>query len=203
MKRRTVAQLVLGGLAYEILLKLCLYFFPSMLILPGVKPFITIMKPIVGLIFVSYGISLYRELRDTRLVRRTLQILIVIIALNIIGRLPFVREAVDFTASRLVDHSLGFSVSILIILFFFFLLRSTAENHRALRAAIVACCIMFTVNAVLGLIQLGLFSYFLLSDVAIESTPVFLGFMVLLFIITRIVTLNFVWQYEKVRLEFI
>jgi len=62
---------------------------------------------------------------------------------------------------------------------------------------------MFTVNAVLGLIQLGLFSYFLLSDVAIESTPVFLGFMVLLFIITRIVTLNFVWQYEKVRLEFI
>jgi len=178
-------------------LKILLLVFPSLTGIAGVKWLVIILKLCVGVIMLLYAYRLYQNESGNSSIRIILQLLLVVIALNVVIRLPMIRSQLDLTISRLIENALSLGISLLILILFILLYQITGNYQRKYRIAVLGMIVIFCLNSLLGAMKLVQFFQFLSRDETIEPTQYFIEGVIINFALTRIVVINFAYQYNK------
>ena len=197
VKLNTISKLLIGAMIYEIVLKVLLLVFPSLTGIAGVKWFVIILKFCVGVIMLLYAYRLYQNESGNSSIRIILQLLLVVIALNVVIRLPMIRSQLDLTISRLIENALSLGISLLILILFILLYQIAGNYQRKYRIAVLGMIVIFCLNSLLGAMKLVQFLQFLSGDETIEPTQYFMEGVMISFALTRIVVINFAYQYNK------
>ena len=197
MKLLTISKLLIGAMIYEIVLKVLLLVFPSLAGIDGVKWFITILKLCVGVIMLLYAYRLYQNESGNSSIRIILQLLLVVIALNVVIRLPMIGSQFDLTVLRLIESVFSLGISLLILMLFILLYQPAGNYQRKYRIAVLGMIVIFCLNSFLGAMKLMQLIQFLSGDETREPTQYFMEGVMIIFVLTRIVVINFAYQYNK------
>lgn len=198
---KVLTRALMIALAYEIVFKLAHVFSPALFEDPVVLAITRPLGVIVGAIMILFLVAFYQAERSNRGLALALQILIVVVILAFLLRLPVAQTWLGFQTGRLSSEIIGIVRSALFIMVLILYRRKIAGSHAALSYAVIALAGFFGVGVIVNLIALVAFASYLNSGAVIEPAPVITALLFLLFVLTRLAAIYFLYRYEKLELK--
>lgn len=197
LKNMTIALII--ALAYEILLKLSHLLVPSLFNQSPIYSITWVLSFIVGVIIILFMVSFYKEEGPNKKVEIVLKILIGCIVLHFTFRLPITRSMIDYKVVRLVGEIVGFIKAILLFALLIFYKGEIPFGERLIKQAAVFATVVFGIGVIKSLYSLINFAKFVISGVTVSFSPIFYNIMFILFLMTHISIIYFLYRYYQFR----
>jgi hypothetical protein len=185
------------ALVYEILLKLSHILIPSLFNISPVSGITSVLSFIVGVIIILFMFSFYKEEKHNKKFELMLKLLIGCIVIHFMLRLPTTQRMIDFRAVRLLGDIIGFVKAILFFVLLILYRREIPSGEKLMTQATVFLIVMFGIGTVESLYSLIDFARFVISGITVNYSPIFYNIMFILFLITHLSIIYFLYRYYQ------
>ncbi len=199
LKNMTIALIV--ALGYEMLLKLSHIIKPSLFDTHLVSAVTSLLSFFVFVIIVLFLSLFYKNEQFNNEIAVVLKILIGCFALSFALRLAIIQNLIDYHQVRLLQESVGFIQAILLFIILIFYKSTFPSGERLLSNAALCLTVMFGIGIIKSLFSLIIFLRFVISGIAINLSPIFSGIMVIIFLITHISIIYFLYRYYQFKFK--
>jgi hypothetical protein len=197
MNEKNAAVALMAGLSYEVLLKLCRTFLPALLSISSVAAIASALSFLVGVLMILFLIFFYQGNRSNQGIARVSVLLVVCSFVRFVLRLPAVRDPMGFSAARFAEVALGLVTAFFLFLLVLWFRRSVPAERKSLRQAATLLITLLAVGLVSHVWSLVDYAHFVNSEIGAEYPPAFYHMMMLLFILTHVSAIYFLFRYTQ------
>jgi hypothetical protein len=198
MNIRNATISLIAVFVYEILLKAGLLALPSLLTIPAVIGIKTVLLLVSGIIIILFLYNFYREENDIPSIATLVKLLLCCMFLKLLVRLPVIKVMTSIPVNRLAGGVLGLAAAILVFIVLIVYKRHIPSQEKLLAQATVFAAIMSGIGIVKSVSSLVLYVYYAFSGTVIDYvSPLFNGFMVILFVLSHASMIYFLYRYYQ------
>jgi hypothetical protein len=197
MNTKNTAVALIVALSYEVLVKLCRTFTPSVFEHPTVAAILSMLSFLVGIVLILFLLFFYQENRSNRRLAGVSFSLVACFALRFVLRLPVLRGLMGFQANRFLEEAIGFITAVLLFLFILWYRSGLAPGWKPLKRAAGILATLLGVALVPHAYSLVLFVLFMSSGIPTDFPPAIYQIMLLLFILTHASAIYFLYRYAR------
>jgi hypothetical protein len=197
MNTKKFAIALIAGLSYEVLLKLCLTFAPSVLEHPALAAVSSILSFLVGVVLILFLLLFYKENRSNQKVAAVSLSLVACFALRFLLRLPALRSLVGYEPTRFVGEALGFATAILLFLLAWWYRSCIPGGGKSLRGAADVLAALLAVAVVPHIYSLIDYARFMSRGTTTDFPPAIYQVMFMLFVLTHASAMYFLYRYAQ------
>ena len=197
VKYATVA--LIAVLFYEILLKTIHFLIPSVFTVSffsSITSVLAVLSRIIILLFLYY---FYQEEKSNRKIALILKILLFSFVCVYILKLSVLSKIIDYHVIVLSRHLFSFLNTVLFFIFIIIYKRECISEYKLLTRASVFVAIMFGIGIIKSLLALASYLRFVFSGYMTSFSPEFYHVVFLIFILTHLALLYFLFQYYKLK----
>ncbi len=197
MHIKNVTLALIAALIYEVLLKLGRIVIPTAFYSSAVTALTSILFFIVSIIIILFVVFFYGEEKVYKTVRFVLQILIIALLVQFLVRLPFAGKIMDYQAARVARELIGLLVAFLFFALMVVYKRVVPAVEKSLQRAAFFLTIMLGIGVIKNLSSFIVYMRFVFSGRTIEFSTQFYDLMFVLFLITHLSIIWFLYQYYR------
>jgi hypothetical protein len=199
MNAKNTAYALITALSYEVVLKICRTFTPSLFEVRAITGITSVLSLLVGLVIIIFLFIFYRDNRVNRGVARLCLALIACFVLRFLLRLPTVRGLFGFQTDRLLAEGIGFLGAVLLLAVVLAFRRSVPAERRPLRQAASMLAVLLAVGVATAGYALYEYARFMSSGSTADHPASFYRLMFFLFILTHAAAIYFLLLYSRGR----
>jgi hypothetical protein len=200
MNLKNMTAAMIAALVYEVILKLTHVLTPSLHHISLMAGITTMLAYLTRAILVIFLYFFYQEEKDTdRMIRRLLIPVLACFALILVLRIPALRVMLAVTVTRVLGQSVGLVVSVLLLFVVLVYRKSVPGSQRRLRQAALFVSITFGIGVITSLARFVEITRFAASGEATEHSPAFFGVMLVVFLVTHVALIYFLYEYYRLK----
>ncbi|MCI0513902.1 hypothetical protein L0128_11870 [candidate division KSB1 bacterium] len=201
MNLKNLTLALIGVLIYELVLKLSHHFVPSFFELAPVAAITSIIFFISGIIIILFMICFYQAERTHQTIKLACQIIIAGMVLNFILRLPLMQNRIDLQVIRMVREVIGCLNAMFLFILVVAYRQSLPDRAKSLKQAAGVLAILFGFGIIKTLLAAIYYSRFVVTGVTRDVSPWVNYFWLILFLVTHLSLIYFLYWYYRFKFE--
>ena len=196
-KRTAIALMI--GLSYEVLLKLCHTFAPSVFEYSAIAAVSSILSFLVGVVLILFLLLFYKENRSNQKVAGVSLSLVACFALRFVLRLSVLRSLVGYETTRFTGDTLGFVIAVLLFLLVVWYRSCIPGERKSLKLAAEILAALLAVALIPHIYSFIDYTHFMSSGTTTDFPPAIYQVMFVLFVLTHASAIYFLYRYAQSR----
>jgi hypothetical protein len=195
LKNITIAMMI--SIGYEIVINLSHLFIPSLFNISSVHGITRMLSLIVGVVIILFLFLFYTEEKANTKLGTVLKIVLGCIVLHLILRLPAIRAIMGFKTIRMTEEVIGFVNAVLLFALLIIYKQGIPAGKKPIKQAADFVTVMLSIGIIKSLSSLITFTRFVLFGTEVVFPPAFLNVMFILFLITHVSIIYFLYRYYQ------